>query len=66
MCVVFMINRLFYPASSVHKVSVLNPYPGDILLLLWSHKVRQRKNKSNREFMGQASEMPANRVREDY
>ena len=42
--VVFTLNRSFYPASSVHPVSVLIPYPREILIL-WSQTVRQSKTK---------------------
>ena len=64
--VVFTLNRPFYPASSVHPVSVLIPFPREILLL-WSQTVRQRKTKKiklNRKFKCQASEVLAYRVRE--
>ena len=63
-CVVFTLNRCFYPASSVHPVSVLIPYPREILFL-WSQTVRQRKppTENNRRVMGKASETPACRVR---
>ena len=40
--VVFIFNRPFYPASSLHPVSVLIPYPREILIM-WSQAVRQRK-----------------------
>ena len=46
--VVFTLNRRFYPASSVHPVSVLIPYPDEILIL-WSQTVRQRKTKNKTE-----------------
>ena len=36
--VVFKLNRPFYPASSVHPVSVLIPYPREIMIL-WSHRL---------------------------
>lgn len=43
-CVVFTLNRCFYPASSVHPVSVLIPYPRQTIIL-WSQIMRQRKKK---------------------
>ena len=39
--VVFTLNRLFYPASSVLPVSVLIPYPREILML-WSQTAVRR------------------------
>ena len=62
LCVVFTLNRPFYPASSVHPVSTLIPYPREIhVLLLWSQTVRQKKpkNKKKCKLVGKASEMPA-------
>ena len=44
--VVFTLTRPFYPASSVHPVSVLISYPREIPILLWSHTVRQRKTEN--------------------
>ena len=44
--VVFTSNRPFYPAS-VHPVSVLIPYPRE-LLILWSQTVRQRMTKKHK------------------
>ena len=66
--VVFTLNRPFYPASSVHPVSVLIPYPRETLIL-WSQTVRQRKTKiiikkNTGKFKCRASGMPAYRVRE--
>ena len=50
-CVVFTLNRPFYPASSAHPVSVLIPYPGEILIL-WPQTVRQRKTKKSPGYQG--------------
>ena len=66
-CVVFTLDRRFYPASSTHPVSVLIPYPRNIYEFFCGHRLWDRgrpKNKYNRKFMGQASEVPAYRVRE--
>ena len=40
---VFTLNGPFYPASSVHPVSVLIPYPREILILWSQTAVRHRK-----------------------
>ena len=37
----------FYPASSVHPVSVVIPHPREIYIL-WSQTVRQRKTKNEK------------------
>ena len=42
--VVLILNCPFYPASSVHPVSVLISYTREILIM-WSQTVRQRKTK---------------------
>ena len=59
-CVVFTLNRSFYPASSAHPVPVLIPYPGEIVVL-WAQIERQRntENQNYRKFMGKASAMSA-------
>ena len=44
--VVFTLNRPFYPASSVHPVSVLIPNPREILIMWSQTAVRQRKTKN--------------------
>ena len=43
-CVVFTLNRSFYPTTSVHPVSVLIVHPREIQIL-WSQTVRQGKPK---------------------
>ena len=62
--------RPLYSASSGRPVSVLIPYPRQVpeVLIMWSKTVRQSKteNRNDRKFMGQASEMPAYRVREHH
>ena len=62
---VFTLNRLFYPASSVHPVSVLIPYPRntDSVVTDWEIEDDQ-KPKKYAKFKCQASEMPACRVRQ--
>ena len=50
----FKLNRPFDPASSVHPVYVLIPYPREILTL-WSQTVRQRKTKSKTKSQIQVS-----------
>ena len=40
--VAYTLNRPFYPASSVHAVSVLIPCSRE-MLVMWSQTVRQRK-----------------------
>ena len=45
MCVVFTLNRSFYPTTSVHPASVLILHPREIQIM-WSQTVRQRKNKT--------------------
>ena len=42
--VVFTLNRIFYQASSLHPVSVLIPYPREILIL-WSHTETEKYQK---------------------
>ena len=63
MCVVFTLNRSFYPTTSVHAVSVLILHPREILNL-WSQTVRQRKTKTTAINQGKASEMLAYLIRE--
>ena len=43
--VVFTSSLPFYPTSSVHPVSVLIPYPREIVIL-WSQTLRQRETKN--------------------
>ena len=52
---VFILNRPFYQASSVHPVSVLIPYPRDMLILWSQTTVRQRKTKNKTESQIQVS-----------
>ena len=65
-CVVFTLNRPFYPASSVRPVCVLIPYPR-VIIIMWLQTVGQRKteNKNNREFTSQASKRSAYRIRDN-
>ena len=62
-CVVFTLNRSFYPTTSVHPVSVLIVHPREIEIM-WSHTVRQRKTKTTAINQGKASEMLAYLVRQ--
>ena len=58
--VVFILNRPYYPTSSVHPVSVQILSPREILILS-SQTVRQRKTtkRKNRDSKCQASEINA-------
>ena len=47
MCVVFALNRFFYPTTLAHPVSVPSFHPGGIQIML-SQTVRQSKTKINR------------------
>ena len=63
-CVVFTLNRSFYPTTSaVHPVSVLILHPREIQIM-WSQTVETEKTKTTTMNQGKASEMLAYRVRE--
>ena len=61
MCVVFTLNRSFYPTTSVvHPVSVLIFHPTRReIQTMWSQTVRHKKNKTTAINRGKASEMLA-------
>ena len=61
-CVAFTSNRSFYPATSVHPLSVMI-HPIEVQIL-WSQTVRQRETKTTAIKQGKASEMLAYLVRE--